>query len=142
MRPLLVVLAAALVGCGGPTEVSIDQDFALAFGKSAAIEGTGITVTFEDVLEDSRCPINAVCVWAGNARIQLAVNTPARHVVLQTRSDSNYAVVYQEGIRQLVVQLGTLLPEPVAGEPINKRNYRATLKAMRWERLEGVGSEE
>ncbi len=75
-------------------------------------------------------------MWAGNARIQLAVNTPARHVVLQTRSDSNYAVVYQEGIRQLVVQLGNLLPEPVAGETTDKQDYKSTMKAMWWERLE------
>jgi len=136
MRPILVVLAAVLVGCGGPTEVNIDQDFTLGIGESVTIENTGITITFEDVLEDSRCPINAACVWAGNARIQLAVNTPARHVVLQTRSDSNYAVVYQEGIRQLMVQLGTLLPEPVAGETTDKQDYKSTMKAMWWERLE------
>ncbi len=129
--------AAVLVGCGGPTEVDIDQDFTLAFGKSVTIEDTRVTVTFEDVLEDTRCPNDTDCLLAGNARIQLAVTTPVRRVVVQTRADSNYAVVFQEGIRQLVVQLGTLLPYPQAGETIDKRTYRATLKAMRWERLEG-----
>jgi len=137
MRAFLVLLAVAALGCNGPTEVAVDEEFTLGVGESVTIGRTGIIVTFEDMLEDSRCPINAYCVWAGNARIQLAVSTPARRVVLQTRSDSNYAVVHQEGIRQLVVQLGNLLPEPVAGEPIDKQAYRATLKAMWWERLEG-----
>lgn len=133
---LFLVLAVAVVGCGGPTEVDLGQDFTLAFGKSAAIEGTGITVTFEDVLEDSRCPNDVDCIQAGNARIQLAVNTPARRVVLHTHGDSTYAVVLQTGIRQLVIQLGTLLPYPQAGEPIDERTYRATLNAIWWERLE------
>jgi len=136
MRAFLVFLAVAALGCGGPTEVDLGQDFTLAFGKSAAIEGTGITVTFEDVLEDSRCPNDVDCIQAGNARIQLAVNTPARRVVLHTHGDSTYAVVLQTGIRQLVIQLGTLLPYPQAGEPIDERTYRATLNAIWWERLE------
>ena len=137
MRAFLVFLVVAALGCGGPTEVDLGQDFTLAFGKSAAIEGTGITVTFEDVLEDSRCPNDVDCIQAGNARIQLAVNTPARRVVLHTHGDSTYAVVLQTGISQLVIQLGTLLPYPQAGEPIDERTYRATLNAIWWERLEG-----
>jgi hypothetical protein len=135
--PLLVLLAFAAAGCSGPTEVDLGEDFTLAIGGSATIEGTRVTVTFEDVLDDSRCPVNADCLWPGEARVRLAVNTPARRVVLYTRSDANYAIVYQDGLRQLVIHLGTLLPLPSASGPIDKRAYRATLNAIWWERLEG-----
>lgn len=136
MRAFLVFLVVAALGCGGPTEVDLGEDFTLAIGGSATIDGTRVTITFEDVLSDNRCPINADCIVPGEARIQLGVNTPTRRVVLHTTADANYAVVYQDGISQLVVQLGTLLPLPSAGGPIDKRAYRATLNAIWWERLE------
>ena len=137
MRTFLVFLVVAALGCGGPTEVDLGQDFTLAIGGSATIDGTRVTITFEDVLFDNRCPNDVDCILAGDAQIQLAVTTPARRVVLHTHGDSTYAVVLQTGISQLVIQLGTLLPYPQAGEPIDKRTYRATLNAIWWERLEG-----
>lgn len=137
MRAFLGFLAVAALGCGGPTEVDIDQDFTLAFGKSATIEGTDVTVTFEDVLEDTRCANDTDCLWAGNARIQLGVNTPTRHVILNTYTEPNYGILYRKGIRELAVQVQTLLPHREIGGTIDRRAYRVTLKAMWWERLEG-----
>lgn len=31
-----------------------------------------IGIRFHEVLDDSRCPIDAVCIWPGNTRVQLA----------------------------------------------------------------------
>ncbi|MEQ1922196.1 MAG: hypothetical protein ABL952_06780 [Pyrinomonadaceae bacterium] len=39
-----------------------------------AISKTGkITVKVIEVLEDSRCPVNVTCVWAGNAKIKISL---------------------------------------------------------------------
>jgi hypothetical protein len=126
MRPLLVVLAAALVGCGGPTDVQLEQDFTLAIGKSAAIEGTGITVTFLDLLEDSRCPINAVCVTAGNAKIQLQFRNPRRLAEVNTPDQPR-----GEFIGPIEIRLMELNPVPEVGRQIDKSDYRATFRAIR-----------
>ncbi len=137
MRRFVLIALLLATACGGPTEVAIDQDFTLAFGRSVAIENTGYTVTFQDVLQDSRCPVNADCVWAGNARIRLAINRPTRHVAVNTDLDPRHAVIAEAGIRQLVLQLEALSPLPQVDRPTNKDAYRATLRAVRWERLEG-----
>lgn len=69
--PAAILVAAA---CVEPSvEVPLDQDFELALGRTVSIAGTPQRVTFEAVPEDSRCPIDAVCVWAGNARVSLRV---------------------------------------------------------------------
>lgn len=34
------------------------------------VSALGVTVTPEEVLEDSRCPADVVCVWAGRVRIR------------------------------------------------------------------------
>ena len=125
MRTLLVFLAAAVVGCGGPTEVELAEDFTLAIGKSAAIEGTGITVTFLDLLEDSRCPINAICVVAGNAKIQLGLRDPRRVATVNIPDQPR-----GEFVGQIEIRLMELTPEPEVGRQIDKGQYRATLRAI------------
>ena len=135
MRPLLLVLAAALVGCGGPTDVPLEQDFTLALGKSAAIEGTGITVSFLDLLEESRCPINAICVTAGNAKIQLGLHNPNRLAEVNI-PDQPQGVF----IGQIEIRLMELIPEPEVGRQIDKSDYRATLRAIQHNSAPAIGS--
>lgn len=49
------------------------QTFALPLGKTAAVKGTDIRLTFKDVRTDSRCPVDVQCVWAGEAKIGVVV---------------------------------------------------------------------
>ncbi|MEA2686830.1 MAG: hypothetical protein QOE93_2025 [Actinomycetota bacterium] len=52
------------------------QDFLIAVGESVAIAGTGLTITYVGVLEDSRCPTGVQCIWAGNATISITLAQP------------------------------------------------------------------
>lgn len=51
----------------------------IALGATARfdVNGQQVDVTFEKVLEDSRCPKNVVCVWEGLAKVQFAIKVPA-----------------------------------------------------------------
>jgi hypothetical protein len=48
--------------------------FSLAIGKTAAINGSGTRLTFTMVREDSRCPTDVTCVWAGDAKIDVTIS--------------------------------------------------------------------
>lgn len=89
MRELVIAAALSLLACRGTSleesgasgppltpsvTTQLGEEFRLGFGQTAAVRGTNVTVFFRDVLEDSRCPEDVVCVWAGNARIQLRVS--------------------------------------------------------------------
>jgi len=50
-----------------------DHVVELGFGQSAEIASENLTVTFESVEEDSRCPADAYCFWEGQAIIGLRV---------------------------------------------------------------------
>ena len=39
----------------------------LRVGESVRLPQYGYTVTFEKVAEDSRCPMDAICDWQGDA---------------------------------------------------------------------------
>ena len=67
MRPwLLVVGAGAAFGCARPQphQVPAGTEFEVPLGVTARVAG-GPAVTFAEVVEDSRCPVDAVCIQAG-----------------------------------------------------------------------------
>lgn len=93
-------------------------------------------VTFVKVLSDSRCPINARCIWAGDAEVLLRVQVglqKARFVTLHTYLDPKYAVVsaLPAGVigipKSYIVRLMNLTPQPFAGRPTRQRDYCLTL---------------
>lgn len=55
-------------------EAQLDQEFQLSVRQVALIESESLSITFLDVLEDSRCPSDVVCIWAGNAEVELEVS--------------------------------------------------------------------
>jgi hypothetical protein len=127
MRHELLSLFLVVVACVGPsTEVPLDQDFDITLGTSITVSGTAQRITFEAVEEDSRCPSDAVCVWAGNARISLRV----------TGTPGDSAVKLNTGLEPRVVTVGefrlelrSLTPVPRAGATTPATEYRATLRA-------------
>ena len=80
------MMKAALIACGlviagsGCTAIQAaavvepGASFTLAPGQTAAVKGTNIRIAFNKVREDSRCPVDVTCVWAGDAKIEIVVS--------------------------------------------------------------------
>lgn len=70
-RALLVSATAVLAGC---TTVPPSEGLAYArIGQEIRVDGPRVTPL--SVLEDSRCPENARCIWAGRVRISARIVT-------------------------------------------------------------------
>jgi hypothetical protein len=70
MRDLHVLLLMVLgIGCSSTTGPQLGDEFQLRVGQDAALEDVGLWVAFLGVSEDSRCPLQAMCVWAGDAAV-------------------------------------------------------------------------
>ena len=50
----------------------------IPLGESIHLEN--VSIKFVEVLEDSRCPKNVTCVWAGRARVLVEVTESGKHV--------------------------------------------------------------
>lgn len=102
----MALAALAAVSCSrGMTEpaadgsaaqvVSVGDTVQLKYGESAAIRQTAVRVQFSRVVADSRCPIDVVCVWAGDAHVRLTVTSASasasRTYDLHTYSDPKFA---------------------------------------------------
>ena len=76
LAALVLPLAAAGCASSAPTvQAEAGVPFRLALGETAALDGH--TIRFAEVVEDSRCPEGAQCVWAGRARIAVTVDGQA-----------------------------------------------------------------
>ena len=121
--------AIVSLGCGAsstsPTEVQLGQVFELRAGASATLQD-GLRVTFDGVRSDSRCPMDALCVWAGDAvvavRLSHAAGSPAErelHTAERSGSETSYLAY--------VVKLVALAPYPRLDRQIRPDDYVATL---------------
>ena len=135
MRPLILAFCLLFAtacdekGPVGPT-VPLNQRFTLAPGQTATVDDTSLRLEFVGVSNDSRCPADAICVWAGDAVVQIRASgggTPAEYE-LHTGGLSGPAVVLHE---QLRIELLELQPYPFASRPHTHDAYRATLHVTR-----------
>lgn len=74
-RHIIVVFIALslmlLADCTSQSEeirADLGQQFYLAAGQSASIQGEKLTIKFIEVTGDSRCPEGATCIWQGEAK--------------------------------------------------------------------------
>lgn len=73
----LIVLPLLILGCQNSiTSVNpeIGKTFKINLGQTLEFQGADLRVTFEELLEDSRCPEGVTCVWAGNGRVSIKLN--------------------------------------------------------------------
>lgn len=119
----LVPLAAlALSGCVtlGPDSDGISR---ARFGETAKIGDVRISpIKLE---EDSRCPNDVQCVWAGQVRITAVVTSQARVQRVELTQGKPFAVA--DGTLTLV----EVTPEKRSNVAINPRDYRFGFKFMR-----------
>ncbi|MDB5726229.1 MAG: hypothetical protein JWQ16_2983 [Novosphingobium sp.] len=91
-------------------------------GETVGVDGPRVTPL--EVLEDSRCPMNARCVWAGQVRLKVRVHLGAGDV--ERELTSNKLVPVADGTLELV----EVRPDRVAGETLDPKNYRFGFKFM------------
>ena len=72
-----VVVACSRWGCSGcagspaqPSTLRLGEPFELRLGARATLDGDTV-LTFADVPSDSRCPMDALCVWEGEAVVSV-----------------------------------------------------------------------
>jgi hypothetical protein len=118
-----ILVLIPLSGCTKPAvdEVSLDKEFTLSVGQSVSVRGEDLTITFVEVVSDSRCPTGATCIWAGEASSLIEITDSAstyRKVLTEPGSSSptkadftGYEVMFN------------LLPYPVLGKETKAKDY-------------------
>jgi len=120
---------------GGPEPVpcKIGPQIAIPFGESFYVPELDLIITFEAVISDSRCPVDAFCFWEGSAEILMKLTDSAdiHYVVLPIMGGISEAYGFQAmpieayGYR---LTLHQLIPMPeLATGPIPDEDYTAII---------------
>ena len=126
---LLVAVSWGLAACQNgrpqaPTQQrgQTSNEITLRVGETTFVEN--IEIRFSGVLQDSRCPVDVVCVTAGNAQAGLGVGPrrgtqgPTEQVLLNTTEGAESGQSW--GLRLTLLELG---PAPRSTQPIPPENY-------------------
>lgn len=113
-------VAQQLAGAATPLQIT------LRHGQERGVDGTVLRLSFASVPEDSRCPIDAVCVWMGDAVAEIGVRAgsgPTAPLRLHTSLDPHYAD--WNGARITLLELS---PAPRAAQPTKAEDYSVRLQ--------------
>ena len=112
------------VGVTPTISASMGSEFEIAVGQEAKVQGSAIVIRFGGVTEDSRCPSDVQCVWAGDAVVRLSLSgAGSTDASLHTMLDPK-AVQYSGRTITLV----GLKPVPRSGTKTPALEYIATLR--------------
>jgi hypothetical protein len=123
---LLAVTACSEKSPSSPSPIA--REIVLAPGQTAAVSEADISLRFDGVSGDSRCPGDAICIQGGDALVQIAV-------ISRRGAPRNYDLhtgdLRPVSHENLTIALVELSPYPFSSRPIQPSDYRATLRVSR-----------
>lgn len=137
-RSILRNLALVAITPVFPTSVASaapEKSGSISVGETYRYED--LRITFLEVTNDSRCPINAKCISEGDAEILLRVKAgagPAKNHRLHTHRKPRRQIIpinYPDGMvgipKSYQLSIAELSPLPTAGKKTKPSDYRLTL---------------
>jgi len=126
-----VVLFATGFYCGEDAQVKLGEPFELGAGQKVWVGGE-LTVTFAEVVQDSRCPKGEQCITAGKAVVRLEV-IPRDGTAVQVRLETGGAAseAGEAEVPGFRIILQDLSPYPSVKRPIIFQDYLSKLTVHR-----------
>jgi hypothetical protein len=126
----LLLTCVLLLGSPAAAQTArVGREFKVRAGQVVTLDGGRLRVRFVRVAEDSRCPADVDCVWAGNAEIMVEVGGKGwrgkRSLTLNTNASPERPG--EGGYGRYTVRLVNLSPQPRSRRKIAPGRYTATL---------------
>ncbi|HEV7644676.1 MAG TPA: hypothetical protein VGO50_12085 [Pyrinomonadaceae bacterium] len=130
MKKFIPLLFVALIL--GLIQVSFAQaqdQMQLRVGQQKSMSKGKVRVKFISVTEDSRCPADVDCVWAGNAKVKIQVWVRGGETkVFELGTNGGDKAGQADAYR---VELVSLTPARHSKRKIRQNDYRATFSIMK-----------
>jgi len=135
LRYLLIFTAISLISftaCSNnqvAVTVGLGEVFTIGVGQSARIAEEDMTITFNEVIGDSRCPKNVTCVWEGVASSNTTIVYQGKDYTVVLNSPGLTEQAKETFINYTLTY--SLNPYPREGEEISPNDYRLTLTLIK-----------
>lgn len=110
-------------------EAGLGTEFILQLGRGAIIEGEGLHIYFEKVIEDSRCPLGTDCDWRGEVvyTMRFTHNEASDWITLYESGQKDQSkVTFLDYTVDMSVE-----PYPTESGGIKKKDYRLRMFARK-----------
>lgn len=124
------ILTAVLLLAFLAMTISAQTPIILKPGQQRTV--SGLKIKFISVEEDSRCPENARCVWAGNARVKIEVTS--KRLGTKVFEMNTFSGPRGNQLDGYAINLENLTPGRRTSDPIRPSSYRATISVSRLKR--------
>jgi hypothetical protein len=113
---VLLALWATAAAAGAPVELPVGQ----------TLQVEAVTIGFDKVSGEGRCPIGVLCFWEGNAACEMWLQLPGKgRIDFTLNTSSTFRQEFEHdgtSVRLLILE-----PYPVYEQPIDPSTYVATL---------------
>jgi len=99
------------------------EQIAIRNGEQKVTNTGRITIKFLELIEDSRCPADVNCVWAGIAKIKVQLNKNGKAAIVELNTQNERSTVFQGH----TVTLTDLQPRQSTTSKYSPSAYSATL---------------
>lgn len=123
---IVIVLTGSTCREAGALHVHLNEEFSLSIGQSAIITGEHLEIGFRKVAEDSRCPKDVTCVWAGRVACQIELRR-AGFSFSMTLAEPGLTDGYSRERWEGYELAFHVTPYPEAGKRISSDEYRLYL---------------
>lgn len=117
MAPLWLLL---LVACNNNSSASLNtqgEATEIKVGKCLQNDENGVSLCFNSVITDSRCPDTADCFWEGDAEVEFTLSAPAGTADFTLHSHSEFRT--DTVLLGYHIAMMQLLPNPPSVENVN-----------------------
>ena len=127
-RVAAILTCLALAGCVAatarqPQVVAPGAPVTLAPGETASIGSTSTRVRFLSVTEDSRCPRDTTCIWAGEVQVSIEILEASKQPTRVQMKEGGSADAGQWRLTLVSVE-----PHPMTTVTIAAGQYRVTFE--------------
>ena len=126
---ILALILTFAFGSFFQTEAKAQKQIKVQVSRQKNVPGTKMTIKFDSLVEDSRCPEGTTCIWAGNAKIKVTVKM--RGSQAKTFEMNTNLGAKGETYEGYAINLESLTPAPKDNIRINRNGYTATFTVNR-----------
>jgi hypothetical protein len=104
---------------GADTSTPITGDVTLGVGKTGKVGN--LSITLNEITQDSRCPVNVQCIWAGEVKVSVIFSYGSQ---IEAKNISSNDPSYL--FAGYLISIASVSPVKKSGEEISAREYRIT----------------
>ena len=125
---LSLITILILAGTAVTARASKPEFVRVQINKEGRASKSNLTIKFIELIEDSRCPTDVNCVWAGRARIKVSIKRGAgASKIFEMDTMRDGAVLYG----RYKIALTDVTPHPASNIRINRNGYVATFSVTK-----------